>query len=58
MRREVRELTEQAENTITSYKQSQVRKYTKHAAANTATQVKLTELRRRRGKVQKVAAVL
>ena len=42
---DVRELTEQAESAMTSYKLFQVKKYTKHAAANTATQIKLTELR-------------
>ena len=45
--REGRELTEQAESAMTSYKLFQVRSYTKHATANTATQVTLTELRKR-----------
>ena len=52
VRREVSELTEQAESTMTSYKLLKVRRYTKHAAANTATRVILTELRKRRRKVQ------
>ena len=50
--REVRELTEQAESAMTSYKLFQVKRYTKRAAANTATQIELTALRKRRGKVQ------
>ena len=50
--KEVRELTEQAESAMTSYKLFQVKRYTKLAAANTATQIELTELRKRRGKVQ------
>ena len=45
--REVRELTERAESAMTSYKLFQVKKYTKQAAANTATQIKLTELRKK-----------
>ena len=53
--REGRELTEQAENAMTSYKLFQVRRYSKHVAANTATQVTLRELRKRRGKVQQEA---
>lgn len=60
MKREVRELTEQAQSAMTSFKLFQVKKYTKHAAAKIATQVTLTELRNRRGQVHshQVAAVL
>ena len=50
VRKEVRELTEQAGSAMTSYKLVQVRRYTNHEAANTATQVTLTELKKGEGK--------
>ena len=43
----MRELTEQAQSAMTSYKLFQVRRYTKHAAANTATQVTLLRAKKK-----------
>ena len=43
----MREVTEQAQSAMTSYKLFQVRRYTKHAAANTATQVTLLRAKKK-----------